>query len=257
MSHTDRSQDWTPVVLDGPRHEFPGRLLAIEGSDGSGKSYFVSWLVSAMSDDIPCTHVLMPGEHMRAYDLWRAWSDESLGFDRSLIDDAGLKLMAVGDRLVRQRAIIEPALRRGHLVICERYALTPLVFNSEAMFSKPLQRLYRPDLGLLFDAPSDLLFDRVLQRTDSPVHPQTRHDKEIEVKRFRELAEKNLYSVVGTSAPNDFEDVRPLLWEMLRPRAGGLSRVLATPVDSAEPPPQADADRIPPVRTGLGSVKNR
>ncbi|MEV1081955.1 hypothetical protein AB0I98_27510 [Streptomyces sp. NPDC050211] len=257
MSHTDRSEDWTPVVLDGQSHEFPGRLLAIEGSDGSGKSYFVSWLMAAMRDEVPCTHVLMPGEHMRAYDLWRAWSDESLGFDRSLIDDVGLKLMAVGDRLVRLRAIIEPALRQGHLVICERYALTPLVFNSEAMFSEPLRRLYRPDLGLLFDAPSDLLFDRVLARADSPVHPQTRHDKEVEVRRFRELAEENLYSVVDTSAPNDFEDVRPLLREMLRPRAGGLSRVPANPEDSAKPPSQADGDRIPLVRTGLGSVKNR
>ncbi|WP_062205670.1 hypothetical protein [Streptomyces sp. NBRC 109706] len=222
MTDTDRGEDWAPVVLDGPSPDFPGRLLAIEGSDGSGKSYFVSWLIAALRDEIPCTHVLMPGEHMRAYDLWRAWSDESLGFDRSLIDDVGLKLMAVGDRLVRLRAIIEPALRQGHLVICERYALTPLVFNPEAMFSEPLRRLYRPDLGLLFDAPSDLLFDRVRGRADSPVHPQTRHDKEVEVGRFRELAEKNLYSVVDTSEPNDFADVRPLLREMLRPRTSGL-----------------------------------
>lgn len=224
MSRTGGGGDWAPVVLDGPTHEFPGRLVAIEGSDGSGKSTFVSWLMASVGDGVPCTHVLMPGEHMRAYDLWRAWSDESLGVDRSLIDAAGLMLMAVGDRLVRQRAVIEPALRRGHLVICERYALTPLVFNSEAMFSDPLRRLYRPDLGLLFDASSDLLFDRVLARAGGPVHPQTRHDKDVEVERFRELAEGNGYSIVDTNGPNDFEDLKPVLGEMLRSKTGVPSR---------------------------------
>ena len=223
MSGTDPSEGWSPVVLDGRPHEYPGRLLAVEGSDGSGKSYFVSWLLAALKDSIPCTHVLMPGEHMRGYHWWRAWSDESLGVDRNLLDDAGLCLMAIGDRLVRQRAVIEPALRQGHLVICERFALTPLVFNTDPMFSEPLRRLYRPDLGLVFDAPSDVLFDRVLARADAPVHPQTRRDKELEVERFRELAERNDYRVVDTKGPNDFADLKPLLREMLRPRAGEQS----------------------------------
>jgi len=223
MSGTDHSWDWTPVMLDGPSHGFPGRLLAVEGSDGSGKSHFISWLTAAVGAEIPVTHVLMPGEYVRSYHLWRAWGDLSTGVDRSLIDDIGLKLMAVGDRLVQQRAVIEPALRQGHLVVCERFALTPLVFHSEEMFSEPLRRLYQPDFGILFDAPSDLLFDRVLARAGGPVHPQTRQDKELEVKRFRELAQKNDYAVVDTSGPGDFEDVKTRLWEMVRQPSGRTS----------------------------------
>ena len=137
MTRTGPREPWTPVELCGPQHDFPGRLLAIEGSDGSGKSHFVSWLMAAIADTVPCTHVLMPGEHLRGYHYWRAWNDESLGIDRSLISDVGLTLMAVGDRLVRQQAVIEPALKQGHLVICERFALTPLVFTSDTLFSEP------------------------------------------------------------------------------------------------------------------------
>jgi dTMP kinase len=206
-----RSGHWTPVVLGGSPHGFPGRLVAIEGSDGSGKSHFVSWLMATVGDTVPCTHVLMPGEHLRGYRYWQAWNDESLGIDRGLISGVGLSLMALGDRLVRQKAVIEPALKQGHLVICERYALTPLVFTSDPLFSEPLQQLFRPDLGLLFDAPSDVLFERVSARPDNAVHPQTRHDKDVEVGRFRDLAGCNGYAVVDTSSPNDYSGLRPLL----------------------------------------------
>jgi len=215
MSSTGRSEGWTPVVLSGPSHGFRGRLVAIEGSDGAGKSHFVSWLMTAIGETVPCTHVLMPGEHLRSYPYWRAWNDTSYGIDRRLIDGFGLTLMAVGDRLVRQKAIIEPALKEGHLVICERFALTPLVFNSDPLFSEPLQRLFRPDLGLLFDAPSDVLIERVSARPDNAVHPQTRHDKDVEVARFRVLAESNGYVVVDTGTPNDYSGLEPLLRKLL------------------------------------------
>jgi thymidylate kinase len=212
---SSRTGQWAPVVLDGASHGLPGRLLSIEGSDGSGKSHFVDWLTATVGDVVPCTHVLMPGEYLRDYPYWRAWNDESLGIDPGRISGLGLSVMAVGDRLVRQKAVIEPALRRGHLVICERYALTPLVFNSGALMSEPLRHLPRPDLGLLFDAPSDVLFDRVAGRSGNAVHPQTRQDKNLEVERFRLLAGANRYTVVDTGTPNDYAELKPLLGQLL------------------------------------------
>jgi thymidylate kinase len=219
MTGTGRSENWSPVVLYGPSHDFPGRLLAVEGPDGSGKSHFVSWLMATVGDTVPCTHLLMPGEHLRGYRYWyrdrRESNDASVAVERSPIADVGLALMGVGDRLVRQSAIIEPALRQGHLVICERFALTPLVFKSGRVFSEPLQQLLRPDLGLLFDAPSSVLIDRVSARVDSAVRPGVQQDTDVEVGRFRLLAESNGYAIVDTSGSNDYPGLEPLLGKLL------------------------------------------
>jgi thymidylate kinase len=224
MTSTGRTGDWNPVALKGPAHAFRGRLLAIEGSDGSGKSHFVSWLMAKVGHSVPCTHVLMPGEHLRSYRYWyRDWqesNDESVAVERSATADIGLALMGVGDRLVRQDAIIEPALRVGHLVVCERFALTPLVFKSDIFVSEPLQRLLRPDVGLLFDAPSDVLLDRVSARVDGAARPRIQRDKQTEVRRFRLLAELNGYRVVDTSSPNDYTGLERVLEELL----SGLTR---------------------------------
>jgi thymidylate kinase len=219
MTSTGRGPDWFPNVLDGPSHDYPGRLLAIEGSDGSGKSRFVDWLTTTMSDRIPCLHVLMPGEHLRSYRYWyRDWNepgDEPAARNDDPVADVGLALMGIGDRLVRQSAVIEPALRRGHLVVCERFALTPLVFKSDRIFSEPLQRLFRPDAGILFDAPSEVLLERVAARADVAVPPRALEKKHLEAQRFRRLAESNGYTVVDTSRSDDYAELRPVLEELV------------------------------------------
>jgi thymidylate kinase len=219
MTSTGRGEGWFPSVLDGPSHDYPGRLLAIEGSDGSGKSRFVNWLTTAMSDRIPCLHVLMPGEHLRSYRYWyRDWNepgDEPAGRNADPVADVGLALMGIGDRLVRQSAVIEPALRQGHLVICERFALTPLVFKSGPVFSEPLRRLFRPDAGILFDAPTEVLVERVSARADIATPPHALEDKRLEAQRFRRLAESNGYTVVDTSRSDDYAQLRPMLEQLL------------------------------------------
>jgi len=55
----------------------------------------------------------------------------------------------------------------------------------------------------------------VSARPDNAVHPQTRHDKDVEVARFRVLAESNGYVVVDTGTPNDYSGLEPLLRKLL------------------------------------------
>ncbi|MEV0134010.1 hypothetical protein AB0H83_36795 [Dactylosporangium sp. NPDC050688] len=219
MTSPGRGEGWFPNVLDGPSHGYPGRLLAIEGSDGSGKTRFVNWLTATVGDRIPCLHVLAPGEYLRRYRYWyRDWNepgDEPVAWRTDPVADVGLALMGIGDRLVRQSAVIEPALRQGHLVICERFALTPLVFKSDRIFLEPLRRLFRPDAGVLFDAPTEVLVERVRARADIPVPPDFVAGKRREAERFRRLAESNGYAVVDTSRSDDYPELRPILEKLL------------------------------------------
>lgn len=210
MSDSDITVPWAPVELRGPLHQSRGRLVAIEGSDGSGKSRFVSHLLARLRDSATCTHVLMPGEHLRAYRYWRALNDISMEIDISPGSQLGLSLMAIGDRLVQQSAVIEPALKQGHVVICERYALTPLVFDPGIPYSALLQKLYRPDLGILLDAPTDVMIERVSSRSKTAVHRQTRQAKDTEVQRFRVLADLNGYVAIDTTRTSDYAELEPL-----------------------------------------------
>jgi dTMP kinase len=106
-----------------------GRFLAFEGPDGSGKSTQYRRLLEACKDaDIVCCEVREPGgtaigERVRDILLDHAHHDMTLRCEMLLY-------MASRSQLVEQR--IRPALKRGELVIADRFVSSTFAYQGAA-----------------------------------------------------------------------------------------------------------------------------
>src|ERR1700757_4832765 len=131
---------------------FPGRLIAVEGLDGSGKStqiYLVKrWL------------------ELEGYRVFfTEWNSSILvkksttkGKKRQLLTPTTFSLIHATDFADRYERQILPLLRAGYLVLCDRYFYT--AFARDAVRGCPrawLRNLYgfarRPDLTFFFNTP--------------------------------------------------------------------------------------------------------
>lgn len=138
-----------------------GFFLTLEGPEGSGKSTQARLILSFLRQNrIPCIHTREPGG-TRLGEMIR----------KLLLDPAHTGMCAETEVLLYEairaehvRKTIEPALREGRVVVCERYSLATLAyqgFGRRLPFGdlKRLDRFAtggrRPDLTLLMDIPAE------------------------------------------------------------------------------------------------------
>lgn len=141
----------------------PGVLIAVEGTDGSGKSTQLRLLrryleglerpvyLSEWNSD--------PQIHPIIHNLKRERRFTPLTF----------ALLHAADFLRRYRREIEPRLRLGHVVLADRYVGTALTRDqARGLRAEWVARLYalarKPDLTFFFDAPVEETARRVLRR---------------------------------------------------------------------------------------------
>ena len=144
-----------------------GRFITLEGIDGAGKSTHGAWLVDALRSrgyDVVATRE--PGGTA----LGEALRDILL--HRPMAHDCEALLMFAARR---QHVIdvIEPALARGSLVVCDRYTDATYAYQGgghgvSLELIGTLERLLHPDcnpdLTLLFDVPGSVSRERLARQ---------------------------------------------------------------------------------------------
>jgi len=141
--------------------ELPGKLVAVEGLDGSGKStqlYLLKrWL-----------------ELQGLKVFFTEWNSSvivkkatSKGKKRQLLTPTTFSLIHCTDFADRYERQVLPLLKAGYLVLCDRYIFT--AFARDAVRGCPrtwLHNMYgfarRPDLTLFFDTPLPVALSRIL-----------------------------------------------------------------------------------------------
>jgi dTMP kinase len=136
-----------------------GRFIALEGPDGAGKSSVAAHLAQRLSAE---GHAVRPtrepggtrlGEQVRAILL------DTAAVARGPESDA-LLFNAARSQLVRE--VIRPALERGEVVVCDRFAASTLAYQGygsgvDLGVLRDLEALatggLRPDLVILLDVP--------------------------------------------------------------------------------------------------------
>jgi len=152
-----------------------GRLLALEGLDGCGKSTQAERLVGALraaDRDVLATREPTDGPSGRRI-------REAARRGESLAAEEELRLF-VDDRAAHVEEVIAPALRAGRVVVTDRYTLSTVAYQGargldwRALLAESEARFPRPDLVLLLEiepaaglaraasrgAPLDPLFER-------------------------------------------------------------------------------------------------
>jgi dTMP kinase len=149
-------------ILTTP-HQYPGRLIVVEGIDGSGKTtqlgLLAKWLASAGRPVIVTE-----------------WNSSTLvkaatkaGKKKNLLTPTTFSLLHATDFADRLLYKIIPPLKAGMIVLADRYAYTAFARDlARGVDRQWVRDLYgfavRPDLALYFRVPIETSLDRLLAR---------------------------------------------------------------------------------------------
>jgi dTMP kinase len=135
-------------------------FITLEGIEGAGKTTTLSHLVTALQKrGAHCTVTREPGGTAFGRQVRAILLDP----DHRGLDPHAELLLYVADRVQHVREIIQPALARGEVVLCDRYMDATVAYQGVArrlgrdlifkLHTLVLGEL-RPDLTLLFDLPA-------------------------------------------------------------------------------------------------------
>jgi dTMP kinase len=189
-----------------------GRLITVDGVDGSGKSSVVRGIVEALT---------ARGLDAHAVDLMSPWVRKHPQFAllaadldsvvRQRADITALCAICVGDRLASWRTHYREVVARGAWLVVDRYQLTPmsdmLVLGSQPqdqhMVRALLELLPKPDWAFLADVDPETTIRRVRTRPDEAAKVQRPSLTGQLVATFAALAEVNGVTRLDTSGPVD------------------------------------------------------
>ncbi|HUL42907.1 MAG TPA: dTMP kinase [Bacteroidota bacterium] len=142
-------------------HPYPGRLVVVEGIDGSGKStqlqLLQKWLVS---------------RNYRVF--FTEWNSSSLvkktikrGKNRNLLTPMTFSILHATDFADRLAHLIIPPLKAGMIVLADRYVYTAFARDVvRGVHPQWVRNLYgfavKPDIALYFKVPIDVSLKRIL-----------------------------------------------------------------------------------------------
>lgn len=148
--------------LVSPARQYSGKLIAVEGLDGSGKSTQI-YLVKRWLE--------LEG-HRVFFTEWNSSvlvkRSTSKGKRRQLLTPTTFSLIHCTDFADRYDRQILPLLRAGYIVLCDRYIFTALARDAVRGVDRDwVERLYsfavHPDLTLYFRVPLEVSLQRILE----------------------------------------------------------------------------------------------
>ncbi len=149
------------MILCQNRGQYPGRLIAVEGLDGSGKSTQIYLLKRWLE---------MKGLKV----FFTEWNSSLLvkkatskGKKRQLLTPTTFSLIHCTDFADRYERQILPLIKAGYLVLCDRYIYTAFARDAVRGCSRTwLEYLYgfacHPDITLFFNTPLQVALERIL-----------------------------------------------------------------------------------------------
>ena len=164
------------------QNKTPGILITFCGLDGCGKTTMINRLKNELgSKNVFVTK--QPTDFVRNLEIFRNYQDspEHTGYDYR-----SLSLIAASDRLQHTNHVILPQLRKGKIVISDRYIYSCIAnlrargYKTDKWIYEITSRILKPDIAFFFDLPVKAAVLRVRSR------PEER-DSYIDIKLQRRL----------------------------------------------------------------------
>lgn len=145
-------------------HNYPGLLIVIEGTDGSGKSTQINLLKRALED--MCYGCMV--SEWKTSRLIANVIDEAK--EKTLLNPTTFSLLYASDFADRLENNIIPALKAGFIVLLDRYTFTAyardVVRGQDIEWVKNLYSYApQPDMVFYLDMPQDILLKRIIGTT--------------------------------------------------------------------------------------------
>ncbi len=186
-------------------NEYPGKLIVFEGTDGAGKTTIIAMIEKLLKekygeDNVLC--VKQPTDMSRKTKLFQKMMYCK---DHDDIDYRAVQLLTMSDRVQHTREVIEPALKDGKTVICDRYVYTSIAnmlargYTKEKWFYQTAKHLIRPDFAFLASVPPGLAIARIKSRPsecDRHLDERLLHDV---YSQFLSMSKREKFTVLDTS----------------------------------------------------------
>ena len=202
--------------------DYLGKLIVFEGTDGAGKTTMINMLIEYISNKYGSNNVLsikQPTDMSRKTKLFQKmmYSESHDG-----IDYRAVQLLTMSDRIQHIHEVIEPALKEGKYIVCDRYVYTSYVnmlardYKNEVWFKDVAKHIIKPDVVFLAYVKPSLAIKRIKSRAEEK-------DRFLDEKllinvsnNFKELAKIENFKVLDTSreATLSFDQVLKTLKEV-------------------------------------------
>jgi dTMP kinase len=148
------------------RNRYPGRLIVVEGIDGSGKSTQISLL----------SHWLRSQGYAVSFSEWNSSplvrQTTRRGKKKEMFTPTTFSLIHATDFANRNESYILPLVKAGAVVCADRYAFTAFARDvARGVSRRWVRNLYRfalrPDLSFYFRVPLDVALQRILGGRDA------------------------------------------------------------------------------------------
>ena len=157
-----------------------GLFVAFEGMDGAGKTTLVNWVTALLElRNVPVLSTRQPWAQAARDKL----EEPTLGCSDRL-------RVATVDREEHIRHVVEPALRRGEVVLCDRYYLTSAAYlngSAREVLQSQAAAFRAPDLWVYVSTPLDVCAGRLWERGGV--------DREWSIQRLREIRAGYAYTL--------------------------------------------------------------
>lgn len=197
---------------------YAGKLVVFEGTDGAGKTTMISMTEKWIGEKVGADNVLTVKQPTDLSRKTKLFQKMMYCPNHEDIDYRAVQLLTMSDRLQHGFEVIEPALRSGKTVICDRYIYTSLAnmlargYTHEKWFYEAAKHILQPDVVFLAYVPPQLAIERILSR---PSESDRHLDKLLLARvaaQFKQMAKAAHFHVLDTShdAAQTFETVKKI-----------------------------------------------
>jgi dTMP kinase len=208
----------TTIDERGDGRALPGRLIAVEGVDGSGKSTQIALL-----------YKWLRGQGRKVF--FSEWNSSELvrgatkrGKRGQLLTPTTFSLIHATDFADRYERQILPMLRAGFLVLCDRYAYTSFARDQARgcdfnWLTQIYGFAYKPDITFFFHVPVDAALARLVKARSEPSWFEAGMDLELDPDPresfmiFQSRITANYLRMVDEYGLVRVDATRPIIWQ--------------------------------------------
>ena len=153
-------------------NKYKGKLIVFEGTDGAGKTTLINLTYKYLKDKYPNKEVILlkqPTDEARNSRLFQKMMFEENHDD---INYRAVQLLTLSDRIQHNHEVIIPALKKGKIIICDRYIYTSTAnmlarnYRNETWFYQAAKEIIKPDISFLAFVEPKIAISRIKQREE-------------------------------------------------------------------------------------------
>lgn len=208
------------MILKLKKKNYPGKLIIFEGTDGAGKTTLINKTINLLKEKYNEEDILslkQPTDLSRKTKLFQKMMYSANHED---IDYRAVQLLTMSDRIQHGFETIEPALKEGKIVVCDRYVYTSYVnmvargYTKEKWFKNVSKHILKPDIKFLAYVKPSTAIKRIKARPEEK-------DKYLDegllakvARLFKKVAQKDKFIIINTIG--DEKDSFKIVKEVLK-----------------------------------------